>query len=122
MTNGGGLSIYDERYPAYCECTNLNIRNCKFIDNEAPYGGGIAVSLYGKLNAKDCVFTNNRASTVGGGIYLHFGKPEKDKIRFTRASVQMDSCIFTANGSAECSPIYISDEMPGASVAINSEF
>lgn len=119
---GGGLSIYNGKYPEYCDCTNLNMHNCKFLENTAPCGGGIAIGLYGKLYATDCVFTNNSSTKIGGALYLYFGKPEKDKIRFTNANALIDNCVFSNNSTVDCSPIYISDEMPNVKVTINAKF
>ena len=116
---GGGLSVYNSRHPGYCDCINMTMRKCKFTDNEAFCGGGAYIGLYGRLHIRDCEFTDNKAITAGGAVYLDFGEPEKNKIRFTRACVQMDNTTFNNNGSACSTPVYISDRMPGVTVNLS---
>lgn len=61
--NGGAISFFNTN-----KTKNLTIKNCKFEDNIAPYGG--AIFLIGENhNISYCIFKNNIGHNKGGAIY-----------------------------------------------------
>ncbi|HMQ61394.1 MAG TPA: choice-of-anchor Q domain-containing protein [Flavilitoribacter sp.] len=67
---GGGLfADTNEEFPV---CEPL-IRNCRFIENTAEYGGGVHCNgLYGRYanpTLENCYFYRNRGEIRGGGVY-----------------------------------------------------
>ncbi|MCB9279535.1 MAG: hypothetical protein H6562_11505 [Lewinellaceae bacterium] len=67
---GGGLfADTNEEFPV-CE---PRIRNCRFIENTAEYGGGVHCNgLYGRYanpTLENCYFYRNRGEIRGGGVY-----------------------------------------------------
>jgi len=52
---------------------DLDVSNCTFTNNNASWGGGIAVDGACALaNITGCVFINNFASLTGGGVYTSY--------------------------------------------------
>lgn len=115
---GGGLCVYNLKYPEYCECNNLTIKDCNFRDNEAVEGGGIAIGVYGILKIEGSEFTGNKATGSGGGIYLTFGEPEKGRIWFTNAQAEISGCRFAGNKAKGNRSLFINDSMPGIKMSI----
>lgn len=98
--HGGGIYLFNNN-PA--TPTFLKVKNCKFIDNGARYGGGIAVNFAtgsGGLIVKNCHFEHNGCSEEGGAIWLSTGSNPQ----FT---VSIDSCRFENNYGYLSSGIFI---------------
>lgn len=77
---GGGL---------YCMASQLTVRNCVFLENDAVYGGGI----YAKSSIvllEDCVLAGNAGTLLGegGGLYA-FG-----------SAITAQRCQFLGNGTS----------------------
>jgi hypothetical protein len=60
---GGGGGIY-------CGSGILEISNCRFLENTAVFGGGIAVEGESRLIVTGSTVSGNTTSFSGGGIYL----------------------------------------------------
>jgi hypothetical protein len=90
--HGGGLYVYSSSpsTPSF-----LTVSNCKFLNNVAKYGGGIAINFTagsGSVNIRSCHFESNHANTFGygGGIFIAIGQ-------FSQGKIVIDSCIFQKN-------------------------
>lgn len=87
--DGGGLLIDN------CNTTTtVNVKNCRFFNNEASDGGGIS-QRGGVLNATDCIFDANLAGQASTPIY-------GGAVRMTGGTATFLRCVFTNNklGSA----------------------
>ncbi len=87
---GGGIYLYSNNPDTP---TMLTIRNCRFINNGALQGGGIAAYFTngsGRLIVEKCYFNGNGCNDVGGGIFIETGGQLPQKI-------SVDSCLFEYN-------------------------
>lgn len=62
---GGAIAHYDG--------TNFNVFNCRFLDNEANWGGGAIYSFTGNLIVGNSIFTGNTGDADRGGAIHTFG-------------------------------------------------
>jgi hypothetical protein len=51
----------------YCGESNPTVTNCLFIDNGAPFGGGM-YNVAAQPTITNCTFSNNRVNAWGGGM------------------------------------------------------
>ncbi len=70
--NGPSISYDDEgggmkNASHASELSNPTVRNCRFIDNNAAYGGAV-YNEDGNPTFSDCRFEDNHSTTVGGGM------------------------------------------------------
>lgn len=87
---GGGISLYNNNPETP---TMLRVRNCRFINNGALQGGGIAANFSGGsggLIVEKCYFNGNGCNDLGGGIFIETGQHPQYKFR-------VDSCLFEYN-------------------------
>jgi len=94
---GGGLYLYNNN-PA--TPTILTVQHCRFINNSALRGGGIAADFSagsGGLVVQHCYFSQNGCNDVGGGISIETGQLPQHRFL-------VDSCLFEQNtgNSAAC--------------------
>ncbi|MEO1261925.1 MAG: right-handed parallel beta-helix repeat-containing protein [Bacteroidota bacterium] len=74
--------------------SNLNISNCRFINNEALEGGGALTNLgLSRPTISNCQFVQNRSLKFGGSLFLE-GSP-----RIIDCSFQADTCIEIGGGA-----------------------
>ena len=97
VCHGGGVYLYNDIPGTY---TFLNISNCRFLDNGARFGGGIAANFgsgSGGMRVEKCYFENNGCSSDGGALYILTGQASQNQFR-------VDSCTFYGNYgySASC--------------------
>lgn len=86
--NGGG-GIYNQN-------SNPMITRCKFINNEAVYGGGGGIFNFGKSSPviTYCQFFGNSATGNGGGIY-------NDQDYYNDVNTTVLHCVFAGNTAKE---------------------
>lgn len=97
---GGGLLVYNGDLSAP---TRLTVRHCRFLQNQAAYGGGIAVNFSqgtGGLNVEHCYFGENYGRESGGGIHFACGP-------YTLRPLRVDSCVFERDTSYDASALYV---------------
>jgi hypothetical protein len=84
---------------------------CRFTENEAAEGGGMAVAGSGVLSARGCWFGRNRASLLGGGAQI-----------VNTPDATISNCVFSLNqsdvhggavDSQECSPFFLANTFSG---------
>lgn len=103
---GGGL---------YINYGDIQVTDCRFINNSAHNGGGLAV-FFGEPHISNCTFYGNTSTGgfgFGGGIYSVFGNPVIDRCVFIgntsfgigggicvrQGSAIVNCCTFTDNSS-----------------------
>lgn len=59
---------------ALCEGASPRFESCQFLDCEADYGGGLAVTWEATPRLRACVFKGNRARLGGGDVYVVGGE------------------------------------------------
>ena len=76
-------------YGIYLKCGNdtdvdINIENCIFSSNIAPYGGGVYIRLHGdsSIRIRNCIIYNNTAR-YGGGMYIR---------TYWNSSIELSNC------------------------------
>jgi len=89
--HGGGIFLYsnDPDVPTW-----LTVRNCRFVDNNAYYGGGLSAHFHhgsGGLTVKNCFFQN--VANTGGGMHLEISKD------LPPVFILVDSCVFEGNSA-----------------------
>lgn len=98
ICHGGGLFVYsgDPANPTF-----LTVRNCRFTDNIAEVGGGIAVNFWtgsGGLRVERCRFDSNIAQVYGCSIFIGTGfGPQHD--------ITIDDCVFENHYAYYNSPV-----------------
>ena len=84
---GGGLLLMF----VYAKNVHINIFNCNFTGNQAPWGGGLFVGFRTRFTSnilvvKDTVFASNTASHGGGGMDIGFYEIKYHKGHHTRSN------------------------------------
>jgi predicted outer membrane repeat protein len=87
-----GAGIYLDIFEG--NSANVQIADCRFINNFASSNGGAVYSKNGILNINNCIFENNRCNKNGGAIYS------------TGGSLTVSASTFNANRANNGGAIY----------------
>ena len=98
--HGGGLLLVLDG----AENVNIEILNCNFTSNSAPWGGGLFVGFrnifsHNSLVIKDTVFAYNTASLGGGGLDVGFYEMTNNNNGNINNSVTIENVVFQQNSA-----------------------
>ena len=113
VCHGGGIYLYTGTPGTY---TFLNVSNCRFLDNRARKGGGIAANFEfgsGGIRVEKCYFENNGCTDAGGALYVITGQAIQHQFR-------IDSCTFYNNYGNAASCISINNSHDSIDIRITN--
>ena len=105
---GAGIAAYVSEHTPQ---TGVHISDCQFVENQAYYGGGLAVLYYGgqiAVHCLDCEFIGNQAGRLGGAVYGSGQEIEFDGCTFIGNTAQESGGAAHATGSVTYKNCFIS--------------
>jgi hypothetical protein len=107
--------------------TETTIRNCRFVDNVALNGGGIAIDTDYGVVVENSTFLDNRGTNAGSGIYVYGFSGEPDvtiaNCLFVRGDGNYGGGVYAAGSSTVAvtnSTFYGNDAYFGGALSIRS--
>lgn len=97
LSSGGGAAIGRGTY--FAPVGAMTFRGCRFEDNTAGNGAGLACGS-GRVRTIDCVFHRNEARQSGGGIANHGPTQRTGTDVDPEQNLVMTRCTFTENTAA----------------------
>lgn len=93
---------------AHYEGTNINVFNCRFMNNDCGWGGGAIFTERGNCIVANCTFTGNRGNSDRGGAIHTFGD---------NTYLFVYNCTVVGNSNFQCGGI---DAFAGAQVYVRN--
>ncbi len=83
----------------YAKVTDIDIKNSKFSNGYADYGGAIC-NLNSNFNVDNCNFTNHSSKYDGGAIYVMYGNLSLTNSNISESSARNGGALFIDNCSS----------------------
>ena len=115
-TQGGGVAVTHTTGGATPYTPNLTLTDCDVRDNEASYGGGIAIRSYGWLSLIDTRVDDNTGDSAGGALWM------QDYGTLECSASALGDAGFAGNTSAIAGAIYLSNGTSGNIDAVGCDW